>query len=399
MPCLGLLLLTHHASANTGLARLKGVYQKSLDDISADHTHALNKIHEEYREGLELLSDNYREAGELEIVLAIREEQKRYDDDTRIPKPPPKQTGRSAIERFQSTLHEKLVTATEYRDHAIIDLTEKYISHLERLKRQHTVEDKIENALEIKAEIDRVRQTAQYTAAEFAIAARQTANNDTPTDTDTSVPTSQNITAPADSCTISWNGLRSGSRVTVSRNGTSVFQRLRHEGGNRLPGATIVCSGGRTFVGVSNAALVDACKRSQTLALAATFETEDLKQSGPARILGISLDGHNRNVSLCQERDTLMLRLRTTETGHNGTSPEVSLCKVKANTRTKILITYRPGNLRCYLNGKEISVRQINGDLSTWTDYPIVLGNEAKVERQWRGRIHAFMFSSRLPRD
>ena len=122
--------------------------------------------------------------------------------------------------------------------------------------------------------------------------------------------------------------------------------------------------------------------------------TDKVPQTGPARIFSFSLDGSKRNMSLCQEKAHLVLRLRTTQTGLNGIKPEVRLCAIEAKQKIHVLITYQPGKLGVRVDGKDVDVQQIGGDFSNWEEYGIVIGNEWQAERKWHGLVERFMFSS-----
>ena len=51
------------------------------------------------------------------------------------------------------------------------------------------------------------------------------------------------------------------------------------------------------------------------------------------------------------------------------------------------MISYRPGELACALDGEIREVQRVSGNLSNWEKFPLVFGNEAKAERAWHGTI------------
>ena len=57
--------------------------------------------------------------------------------------------------------------------------------------------------------------------------------------------------------------------------------------------------------------------------ISTTVATIDPAQRGPARIISISADAEHRNVTLGQEKDALIIRLRTPASGENGQKPEI----------------------------------------------------------------------------
>jgi hypothetical protein len=62
----------------------------------------------------------------------------------------------------------------------------------------------------------------------------------------------------------------------------------------------------------------EAASAAETLGLSLIIRPLSAAQSGPARILTISRDAHMRNLTLAQEDDDLVLRLRTEDTDLNG---------------------------------------------------------------------------------
>ncbi|MFC1717722.1 LamG-like jellyroll fold domain-containing protein, partial [Candidatus Poribacteria bacterium] len=143
--------------------------------------------------------------------------------------------------------------------------------------------------------------------------------------------------------------------------------------------------------------LLRACKKSNQLAIEAVIHTRNLKQSGPARIISFSSGSGSRNFTLGQDKDKLILRLRTPKTGTNGTGPEFTLCTVKAGYTHHILLTYRPGSLIAYLDGKQVfSSEKDRGNFSNWEPQHLVFGDEHGGERDWAGSLEGVAIYSRF---
>ena len=62
-------------------------------------------------------------------------------------------------------------------------------------------------------------------------------------------------------------------------------------------------------------------KEGRGLSVEVWLATSDLDQSGPARIISYSLNPEQRNFTLGQQKNSLIFRLRTTETDLNGVFP------------------------------------------------------------------------------
>jgi len=114
-------------------------------------------------------------------------------------------------------------------------------------------------------------------------------------------------------------------------------------------------------------------------------------QTGPARIVGSSRDVDHRNFTLGQERDALIVRLRTDRTNANGTPP-LRVPGVFADSRLRhVLASYElaSGTLRVWVDGAlAAESRAPGGSLAPWDPgMPLWLGNEATGTRPWLGRL------------
>ncbi|MDA1141836.1 MAG: PQQ-binding-like beta-propeller repeat protein [Planctomycetota bacterium] len=172
-------------------------------------------------------------------------------------------------------------------------------------------------------------------------------------------------------------------------------ERLSLNGDAKLGDRALSLNGGRVLVAGLSRSLLDSCRKTNELTLEVVVQTDNLSQKGPARIVSFSLDAYKRNFTICQTDSNLILRLRTTSTGENGMKPEVTLGPVSKGKAIHLLVSYRPGELDCYINGKAQNVAQIDGDFSNWEEHQLVLGNEWKDDRAWIGEIHHVAINSR----
>lgn len=102
------------------------------------------------------------------------------------------------------------------------------------------------------------------------------------------------------------------------------------EGVNVGPGEWLATDGPAT--GFSSAARsVDRFEIEMSVASA------DPAQRGPARIVSISADATRRNVTIGQDRDALIIRLRTPASGENGQIPEFLIPDVFADDRLRYI--------------------------------------------------------------
>ncbi|MBD2112833.1 MULTISPECIES: LamG domain-containing protein [Cyanophyceae] len=137
--------------------------------------------------------------------------------------------------------------------------------------------------------------------------------------------------------------------------------------------------------------LNQAIQRSQALTVEAWVKPAQLSPSQtPARIVTLSVDTGHRNVTLGQNNNQYVTRLRTTTTGVNGSSKVVEAGSVSVNQLTHLVYTRDgEGNATLYLDGQVQKREVISGDLSNWdATYRLALGNELTGDRPWLGEYH-----------
>ena len=142
--------------------------------------------------------------------------------------------------------------------------------------------------------------------------------------------------------------------------------------------------------------LLAACKRTNQLTIEATITPDSLFQRGPARIVTFSKDHTHRNFTLGQERDKLVLRLRTPKTGDNGLNPQTEFGKLEPGKPIHVIVSYFPGSTTCYIDGKLAHESgAVEGDFSNWEKCQLLFGDEAVGGRSWAGRLEGVSISSR----
>ncbi len=150
-----------------------------------------------------------------------------------------------------------------------------------------------------------------------------------------------------------------------------------------------------TIVSTAAAAtkVIDACKATNEFTAEAWIRTADVNQSGPARILTISADLNNRNMTVGQgatggSSTAIEVRRRTTTTTGNGT-PSLTTTPVLTTQITHLVVTRSSaGVTRVYINGTEVSSGTTTGNFSNWAAYKLALGNELTNDRPWLGEYH-----------
>ncbi|HUS59034.1 MAG TPA: LamG-like jellyroll fold domain-containing protein, partial [Planctomycetota bacterium] len=155
-------------------------------------------------------------------------------------------------------------------------------------------------------------------------------------------------------------------------------------------------SGGAFMAQDVDAELLKACKMTNELSIEALITPANLQQTGPARIISFSSDISSRNFTLGQTGDKLVMRLRTPQTGANGTPPDAILCTLEAGKPHHVIVTCKPGLIVCYLNGKEAaSTAAVQGDFTNWEPHRLLFGDEWNGGRDWAGSLEGIAIYSR----
>lgn len=137
-----------------------------------------------------------------------------------------------------------------------------------------------------------------------------------------------------------------------------------------------------------NRICTDIARKENQFAFELEFRADNPQAAGPARIISFSNGTGSRNWTLGQEKEQLILRLRTTNTGENGTSPEIKLGTITPGQPYHIIVSYQPGILVWSLNGEISQTAEITGDLTNWSyDNKLIFGDEWGGERKWTGNI------------
>jgi len=119
------------------------------------------------------------------------------------------------------------------------------------------------------------------------------------------------------------------------------------------------------------------------------FTPQNLQQQGPARILSLSKDITQRNLTVGQVGTALDLRLRHPGSNDNGT-PGFRIPDVLTTSRLALHIDWSGAGLKIVTNGET----KFNQASPTPTDaqwdssMPLILGNELSLDRQWQGTLH-----------
>ena len=143
--------------------------------------------------------------------------------------------------------------------------------------------------------------------------------------------------------------------------------------------------------------LIEAVRRSGEITVEAWLKPADTRQKGPARIISLSRNSTNRNITLGQEGDHFDLRFRTTRTSSNGLPSLATGQRTLTPGLTHFVYTRdQSGRSRIFLNGQMTIEKTMPGRPSNWdSGYHLLLGDEASGGRPWLGSYHLLAVYSR----
>jgi len=131
---------------------------------------------------------------------------------------------------------------------------------------------------------------------------------------------------------------------------------------------------------------------SGELTVEAWIKPANITQSGPARIVTMSVDPYLRNFMLGQSEDTYVGRLRADgETDWANGLPEVLTTPRTATTAlTHVVFTHRSDGAEVlYVNGVQNTTFMRMGAATAWdAAYPLIVANEETNDRAWLGELH-----------
>ena len=123
-------------------------------------------------------------------------------------------------------------------------------------------------------------------------------------------------------------------------------------------------------------------------------------QEGPARIISFSSNASSRNFTLGQDKNKLVMRLRTPFSGNNGSMPQIELGEIKQNEPLHLIVSYAQGQLKCYFNGKQMPLQKTyQGDFSKWSEQQLIFGDEVGGGRNWSGSMEGIAIYNRYLND
>jgi hypothetical protein len=135
--------------------------------------------------------------------------------------------------------------------------------------------------------------------------------------------------------------------------------------------------------------LIEAIKKSNVITIEAWLIPANDKQTGPARIVSLSANTSERNVTLGQDGDIYDVRLRSTGADKNGLPSTGSPKKTLQIKSTHVVFTRdAAGSAILFVDGTQTIAKKVEGKLSNWDDnFRLILANELTKDRPWLGEF------------
>ena len=192
----------------------------------------------------------------------------------------------------------------------------------------------------------------------------------------------------------SWPGSKSNLQFVWQNDKKSNAIEVRDDAKINDAGEMVIGKGAFISRGI-NDQLKIACQKTDQLSIEAVVTISEMDQWGPARIVSFSKDTARRNFTLGQQGKNIIMRLRTPRSGTNGS--QVSVCQILRNKPMHLIVSYYPGILYCYLNGKLVyQSSAVQGDFSHWEPCQLIFGDEVSGDRNWVGKIGNVAIYSRF---
>ena len=175
--------------------------------------------------------------------------------------------------------------------------------------------------------------------------------------------------------------------------------KISHEGSaGRDSGGALNFRRGIAFATDQAERILTACQKTNALTIEALIAPRDLHPREIAPVISCSTGPTSRNFTLYQDRDSFVFRLRTTDNSGNADLQEIRIPGLRHYTAPyHIILSYEPGELFCWLNGKAVDIPgdKLRGTFATWSAMDLMFGNEFTQDQPWHGSIQNIAIYSR----
>jgi hypothetical protein len=140
-----------------------------------------------------------------------------------------------------------------------------------------------------------------------------------------------------------------------------------------------------------------AFREADAVTLEVTVWPEERSTDDARRILSFAEDAKSQNLSLSQEGDRALLRIRTSEGGERR-HVEEEFAHLEVGKPNHLIVSYRPGRLVAYQDGRQVfETDALRGDLSEWRDgLRLAFGADPGGARDFSGTLEGITLYARF---
>jgi hypothetical protein len=142
--------------AETPLDALRSVFSNSMEVIEKDYSKSADKHMEQYRNALDRLQKDQTRRGDLEGLIATRDESKRFEKEKTLPGPPLSNHPR-ALSSLQSGFRKAMTQTQRKRHERTTVLMKRYLQKLGTLMKSLVRQEKLDRAIVIQAEAEKIK--------------------------------------------------------------------------------------------------------------------------------------------------------------------------------------------------------------------------------------------------
>jgi|GEM_PF-1110403 len=381
--------------------QLREAYTQRSRDIEERYRTASRELLNKFILALVRAEQQFRDDGDLEGVMASRELRESLLEDPTYPKA--RETHPERLLDMIATLHEHRDEARKQHQAKLDDLNRMLLEALEPFQRAYTIRGNIDKAIDIRNARLRLEATLAGTPlGEVSLASRATST------ASASAPT---VSTDPNAYPFCLEPALYESVPGVTPRVPAISYEIETDGNVEIAERGFEFDNGQMRIPANAlSALRDQVGKNQMLTVEFGVYTEQRIQwqtrGNPAPLLIYGESLRNANLAVTQEEENLYLYLRTTEEGPHGGLHRVDLGRIEANLPQHIILTYRSGEAVVFRNGSEAGTfRDMNGLLSNWEDYPVIMGRVpaptpveegAPEHLRWRGRLLQFYMKASL---
>lgn len=192
-----------------------------------------------------------------------------------------------------------------------------------------------------------------------------------------------------------WENASAGNQVIEPKTGAIRQCTGQLHGMARYGRGSVMDLAGGSFVpDNADVPLLAACRQSNQLGIEATITPtgEDVPEGQTVMAFGSGSAGGN--FALVQRGSWLMLRLRTD--GAGTYADEMPLFQLVRNQPNHVVVSYSPGKLACYLNGRRALLRNgLRGGFGNWDTQRLIFGDSWEGGSNWVGLMEGVAIYAR----